>query len=259
MADVTARSDESIDISVVLMGHDQGHLIHGSIISAERAARHARARGLSVELLLLLRAATPVLQRWTADRIRSPWRVIDVGAVGRGEACNGAVHVAKGRYIAWLDGWDLWSENWLEAAVLAAERGTTKAAVWHPYAVVQFGDSYFSTQGYALLPQPDGLAGELDYASLLDANPYPTGPAAARSLFTELVFPLEDDTRGWADVAWWWNCNAAGRGYHHCVVRKTFHYQRVGQTNRPRSAEQSPPKSRIGPTPLSRSLSLGDT
>jgi hypothetical protein len=187
------------DVSVILIGHDQDVLIHGSIVSAERAAERARARGLSVELILLLRDPTPALARWSADRIGTSWRVLTSSAQDHGVAHNEAIAASRGRHIAWIDGWDLWSENWIEAAVLAAERAPA-VAVWHPEAVVRFGQNFFSTQGYALLWQPDGAAGEIDYAALLDEDPYPTGPFAARSLFDEIPFPTEDAARGWVDL-----------------------------------------------------------
>jgi hypothetical protein len=239
------------DVSVILIGHDQDVLIHGSIVSAERAAARAHARGLSIELILLLRDPTPALAKWSADRIGISWRVLTSSAQDHGAAHNEAIAASSGRYIAWIDGWDLWSENWIEAAVLAAERAPA-AAVWHPEAVVRFGQNFFSTQGYALLWQPDGAAGEIDYAALLDEAPYPTGPFAARSLFDEIPFPTEDAARGWADACWWWTCNVAGAGYHHAVVRETFHYQRMDRANQRRSAPRHQANWRIGPTPLSR-------
>jgi hypothetical protein len=239
----------SVDVSVLMMGHDQDHLIHGSIVSVERAAARAREHGLSVELLLMLRDPTAELTRWAGDCIRAPWQVLETQSPEQGSARNEAIAASTGRYLAWIDGWDLWSENWIDAA-MQAESSAPVPAVWHPEAVVRFGDTYFSSQGYALVWQPDGAAGKFDYAALLEANPYPTGPLASRSVFADVPFPVEDSARGWGDVPWWWTCNAVGHGYHHAVASETFHYQRVDQLNRPRSASHDPENGRIGPTSL---------
>jgi hypothetical protein len=251
MASAPARTQSAVDISVVMIGHDQNHLIYSSIVSVERATARARARGFSVELLLMLRDATPALLQWVSDRVRAPWRVLQSQTPGHGAARNEAIAASSGTYLAWIDGWELWSENWLEAAMQAAEAAPAPA-VWHPEAIVRFGDSYFSSQGYALVWQPDGAAGGFDYAALLDGNPYATGPFAARSVFDDVPFPIEDRSRGWEDVTWWWTCNVAGGGHHHAVVRETFHYQRADVQNRPRSRQPGVERSRIGPTPLAR-------
>jgi hypothetical protein len=244
------------DISVAVFARDQGHFLHGCLTSAVRAAAIAEGAGRSIELLLILQNATRQSRTWVERLVGPAWQVSCCDDDRDGMARAAAFEAARGQYFATLDGWDLWSANWLAAALDMAER-TPYPAVFHPEAVIRFGNNYFSYEGYTLVFQPDAVAFDYDYTALLGSNPYPTGFFAHRSIVSAVPFPVEDPERGWSDVDWWWNCNVVGAGFHHRVVLETFHCQRVETRDQQQSAglRLGTPK-RIGPTPLSRSQSL---
>jgi glycosyltransferase involved in cell wall biosynthesis len=239
------------DLTVVVFAQSEGVLLRACVASVMRAVAQARGKGWSIELVLVLHNPTARTEDWVERFIDPGWRIIRCPdsrlSVARNEGCR----AANGRYVTFVDGPDLWSENWISAALAAAEE-TSYSAVWHPEATIRFGTEYFSDWGYGISFHPDAVLFEYDYAELLSSNPYSSSWMAPRSILHAVPFPCEDPATGWDCVDWWWNCNVVGAGYHHRVVLNTLHYQRIGTDGIPVAAKPKSANSRIGPTPLAR-------
>ena len=101
--------------------------------SADLAVATARERSYSVETILALDNATPA----TSDYFHQPrfdhWERWELDERDLGRARNAIVPQTKGRYIAFLDADDLFSENWLAEGIAAldaaAERGERAIAI----------------------------------------------------------------------------------------------------------------------------------
>lgn len=238
-----------VDVSVIVFAGDQHHMLHGCLASIERAAAHATRSGHSLEVLLVLYESSAETEAWVREQVGNVWRPLRFSESGLGATRNAAIKASSGRHIAMVDGWDLWSENWIENAIGMAE---IQEAIWHPELIVRFGKDYISSQGYGIVWQPDGEASDFDYVFLLTHNPYSTGFLARRSVYEAVPFPVEDRERGWFDIDWWWMCNVVGAGFHHRTVPGTFHYQPVDSQNRPLSEVRHSTFRRFGPTTLSR-------
>lgn len=237
------------DVSIALFAGSEGHRLHGAVLSAERAARHARAVGRTVDCCIWLHHATFETRDWLDTVLANNWRV--AGTADSLGAARRQAAASPGRHVAFLDGPDLWSENWLTAGLAAAEAAARPAA-WHPETVIGFAADFESIDGYRLIAQPDTAAG-YDPAALLDGNAWPTGPLVPREILDAVPWPDEDAARGWSCIDWWWACNVAGLGHPHRTVPGTLHYQRHDEAGRafsPFAAQDG----RIGPTPLARSL-----
>ncbi len=130
----------STDLSVVVTAHDETAVCGPTMRSADLAVEAARASGVTVQTVIGLDAAT----RATTAYFRQPrfehWQleVMDEGDLGR--VRNALLPALDGRYVAFLDADDLFSENWLVEGVAAlraaAERG--ERAIAHPELNVVF-------------------------------------------------------------------------------------------------------------------------
>ena len=160
-----------------------------------------------------------------------------------GEARNHACQLLKNRFLAFIDGGDLWSANFLIDALSRATRGRQQA-VWRPAFSVGFADQYFKTDLLVRrdTPWPDML----NPATLLLEPMFPPTFLAARTVLEAVPFPVEDVERGWTEIDWWWSANLAGERIEQIPVAQSIHYHRV--------PELQPKRGRIGPTSLSRPI-----
>src|SRR6185503_12643662 len=123
-----------------MTAHDETVGAGPTVRSADLAVATARERSYSVETILALDNATPA----TSDYFHQPrfdhWQRWELDERDLGRARNAIVPQTKGRYIAFLDADDLFSENWLAEGVAAldaaAERG--ERAIAHPELNVVF-------------------------------------------------------------------------------------------------------------------------
>lgn len=230
------------DISVVVFASREGHLLHGSILSVERAIKEARKTGLTIDALVAAYAPDRSTSAWLAER--SPYRSVKIAKPCLGNARNFALEKTKGRAVAFLDGGDLWSRNFLVEAE-NHNQSSKRNVVWRPATSIGFADDYFDSSRYSVRPIPDSA--DLPPSSILVANPYPSTFFARREILKAIPFPVEDQARGWNEVDWWWNANLLGHDVELRTVPETLHYFRTSMAEE-RQRARGP--GRLGPTAL---------
>lgn len=235
-------SSPPVDVSVIWITGSQKHLLSGALKSIERATRHANRAGISTEILVIKHGSDEKTGTWLQQE--STHRTLDVPEGCLGTARNRAVQQTTGKYVAFVDGTDIWSRNFLVEASSCDQR-STRPTVWRPYASVGFADQYDQISQYSLrlIPQPEWF----DPLSLLQSNPYPTTLFTRRTILDQVPFPLEDHDRGWTDVDGWWCANVAGVGIDQRPVPETLHYFR---TTEMKAHDRAAPPRRLGPTTL---------
>jgi glycosyltransferase involved in cell wall biosynthesis len=206
----------SFDITAIINLHAEGGLAVASIQSMLTAKSHAEANGISVEVLAVLDNPTDetrdVVKR--LDLLDS--RPITVSFADLGQSRNAGVTAADGEWIGFIDGDDLWSENWLSAAFELAQNSDAKT-ILHPQVNVYF-DAV--EQIFCHINMDDD---DFDMFSLTTLN-YWTSLAFAKKS-TYLTVPYRE-TRlanqiGFED--WGWNLETIAMGYSHKCVPETLH------------------------------------
>lgn len=207
-----------MDITAVLNVHSEGILSGPSFISFEQAIEAARSAGLEVEGLIVLDRPDDAT-RWQFEDKGTKFSIIVTDEGDPGLARNSAVAAAKGQFVGFLDGDDLWSQNWLWLAhrLCAAEPDLTVA---HSEFNVVFGGEqtmwwHIDSRDPAF--DPDFLR----YNNCWDALSF-----AARAIYEAHPFAATDRRRGFGHEDWHWNCLTLGAGIDHRPVRETVHFKR---------------------------------
>lgn len=213
------KSARKPDISVVITAHREGPIAGPTIRSALAAAQEAEDElALAIEFIVVL------------DRADLTTRIIFEKALGGiatfaetdlgdpGQARNHAVSLAEGEVVAFLDGDDLWSKNWLTEGWRFCEERPD--AIGHCDCIVAFGEVH------GLWWHIDSESGFYDPDYLLWANYWDAMAIAKTELYRKYPFHPNDLKRGFGHEDWHWNCLTIRDGIPHKPVPRTIHFKR---------------------------------
>ena len=200
------------DISVVVTAHAEGHYLHKALKSLNEAVLFAEDKGLRCEIVLVLdkckdRKTRAVVKNW-ADFIEFPFQLIVTDFGFPADSRNCGVETSNGRFIALLDGDDLFCRQWLYKAYKVCAEHRTYIA--HPEALF-----YFPLESFIRFYNPDSSA----FLNLLYSNQWTSLVMAHRDVFIEV--PSVRNTEVWAYQDWLWHCDAVVAGCRHKLVPGT--------------------------------------
>jgi glycosyltransferase involved in cell wall biosynthesis len=205
-------------ITAILNAHREGLLLGPSLSSFLRAIAEASADGLTVEGIVVLDRpdATTKAQAAAAP---AEIRVIETDLGDPGLARNAGVQAAVGDYVAYLDGDDLWSSNWLRNAnaFCAAQ---TAPVIAHSQIDIVFGEQNL------LWINADSTDQNFNFDYLRFNNYWNAMAFVPRDILRRFPFARTDFTRGFGHEDWHWNCLTYAAGIHHRPVPATIHFKR---------------------------------
>lgn len=203
------------DISVVITAHREGVLVGATIRSALAAI--TKATDLSCEVLTVLDRCDDLTRDIVTSSL-ADMLLIETDMGDPGLARNAGINAAKGQFITFLDGDDLWSENWLEAAyALGRERPD---AVLHSHCNMVFGQErnlWWHIDSEGALYDPDYM---------LWANHWDAMSFASADIYRRLPFRANDLKGGFGHEDWHWNVQTLRAGIAHKPVPGTMHFKR---------------------------------
>lgn len=207
------------EISAIMTFHREGLLAGPSIGSYLDALQVAKDAGLSVEAILVLdrsddatRAMTHAAEAW-APAVHET----DFGDPGLTR--NGGVEFARGKYVTFLDGDDLWTSNWLVAAHAFCE-AQTKPTIAHSAFNVVFGGER------NLWVHQDSEDPALDLEYLQVGNYWDAMAFGARDIYRKFPFKKNELAQGYGHEDWHWNMVTIAHGIAHRPVPGTAHFKR---------------------------------
>lgn len=208
-----------MSISAVMTAHREGALAGISLRSLLDAAAAAERAGIAVEVLVVLDSASDATREAVGEVVNRGHRMLEVSFKDQGMVRNHAVEHSSGEYVAFLDGDDLWSENWLvESYQFCLAEGPRTIA--HPQL-----DWFFDTNNN-LFFHADQADPAFNPHFLRAGNYWDALCMAPRAAYVEHPYSARDISRGFAYEDWHWNLETYAAGYIHRVVPETIHFKR---------------------------------
>ena len=224
----TTPATGPVDVSCILNLHREGNILIPTFRSIARMLHFAQQQGVACELVIVLDKADRHSRRLAIEAQAGvlagfPSRVCEVENGDLGRSRRDGVAQACGDYVAFLDGDDLYSENWIADAYLAAQsEGSGTPTIYHPELNVYFGEHYRTFWH----PDAQALAPEARSCLLLE-NFWTSLSFGPRALY--LANPVDDNglELGFGYEDWQWNQHTTAQGIAHRPVPRTLHFIRL--------------------------------
>ena len=215
----------SVDLSVIVTAHGEGIELHATLRNVPAGEKYAHANGISTEIILVVDKPTAATAAYVADTGRqllagTKHTVLNVENGDPGLSRMSGARAATGRYVALVDGDNLFNETWLARAV-AHLREKPANYVAHPGFIVTFGER----TSVRIVPSMD--LPRFGYGDLLNENPWDTAAVMERTLLLEHPyrdFPLESQL---GPEDWLWNIETVLAGVRHVPVPETVMFYRA--------------------------------
>jgi glycosyltransferase involved in cell wall biosynthesis len=211
-----------VDLTVVVTAHDETLVCGPTMRSADRAVSDARARGYTVETIVALDAATPATHEYFHQPRFDHWERWEMHEGDLGRVRNAIVPRTKGRYIAFLDADDLFSDNWLAEGIAAldAAAGSGERAIAHPELNVIFDGSRSIRQN------ADSSSPLFSPYMLYVRNCYDSLCMSPREAHLAVPYIHRDIPNGLSYQDWQYAIETLSRGWRHLVVQDTIIFKR---------------------------------
>lgn len=210
------------DITIIVTAHDETVVSGPSMRSAESAIDAAEARGLRVERLIAMDAPTAECRAYFSQVRFHRWKRTEHDFRDPYRTRNASAEAARGRWIAFLDADDLFSQNWLLLAgerMARAERDGEKAIV-HP----EINWIFDGAHSVSVKPAQDEAYFSPYYFYF--ANYYAMLCMAPRRAILEIPYGSRDLASGFGYQDWQWNIETMAAGWRHVVARDTILFVR---------------------------------
>ncbi len=221
------HAEPDLDISMVVTVHDETVVTAASMKAANAAAAEAERAGFSIEKIIALDSATDRARACMKQPVYEDWSVVEVTDRDLGRTRNRLVRISRGRFVAFLDADDLFSENWLAqgATVLdeAAKRG--EKVIAHPEL-----NWIFDRENaiFAVTPQESPA-----YSPVLFyfTNYYDSLCMAPREAHLELPYVSRDIPNGLSYQDYQFSIETIAAGWTHRIARDTIIFKRRRDTS----------------------------
>lgn len=228
------------DITATIVFHRENAYALPALASMQDVVDKARQSGLKVEARAIL--DRPDERTLFLVEERGAWldgvEKVDFGDLGLTR--NEGARLARGDYLAFFDGDDLWGAEWLRLAHEAAvSSGTPGDIIWHPELLYYFHESDFDSHSITSVAHPatrsfhffhgSNEEAEFDKRLLFINNVWSANVFAHRSVYERHPYEAVNKQTGFGVEDWSWNIHTVWKGLRHLVVDDTVHLIRVKQ------------------------------
>jgi glycosyltransferase involved in cell wall biosynthesis len=223
MSLVSEEIVQEILLSIAVTAHSEGGLLRPTLRSISAAISELARDGVSCELLIVLDNATAETsaeaEQWLAPgRVTASVRIVRSAAGDASASRNLATHYARGLYLAFCDGDDLVTSNYLQQAMLMLLEAQEPLII-HPSEVVSFG----ARSAIWKIPASESI----DHRNLVRHNLWPSSSVSQRSTYESWPYSQLAPEGGFGPEDWLWNIETAIAGIPHRPAPETMFFYRV--------------------------------
>jgi len=208
-----------MDVTCVVVGHQESHMISATISSVLRASAYAQRCGVDTEVIVILDdpddETASVVSNFSNENLSIHTVFYNDLALSR----NHAVSLSKGDYITLIDGDDLWCKSWISSCFLTAS--TNKICVLHPEYNIYFGSSDSHVLHHVDMRDSDFVEEAIYHVNYWTALVF-----AHRQIFNNYAYEKNRIVEGFGYEDWTWNVATIKGGVMHHVVPGTCHFIR---------------------------------
>lgn len=214
-----------VDTSIIVNGHSEGYLIRATLKCAHDAML---SYSFSVELLIVLDSADEltehVVTTWVKEnRQKIQIRIVRTEFGDVSSARNFGAQKARGEYVLFCDGDDLFSPNYLsEGRKLAAL--AKNQVVFHPEYVISFGNHQTIWHIGSKKNQ------RADFLDLIQGNLWPSTSFASREIYLKNPYKRTIASDGFGPEDWLWNIDTTTAGVKHQAISGVYFFYRTKST-----------------------------
>lgn len=210
----------SFDLSVIVTAHNEGLLLHKTMLSVFDGVRRIVDAGYTYEIIIHVDNGDVTTKKYL-ERYKGNESVrIFYNQFGDlGCSRNFAVDNASGEIVAFLDGGDLVSDNWYIKALIKIKEAKDEIVV-HPEAVL----SFWLDQSVVLMYQESASLNKGDVLSLLEVNKWCSVVMAKKNTF--LKIPYFKKTPGYNYEDYVFNIETLAAGIKHEIATDTVLFYR---------------------------------
>lgn len=222
-----------MDISVIICGHNEGRLLHRALTSVFKSVEYAKNENqLNIEVIVSLdNPSIETLNYLDNSEFKNEIKIYKNNFQDVALSRNFASEKAIGKYIAFLDGDDLFGETWLLHSYKKAEEYGNEC-VLHPEYYISFGAKSL------IWKRISSIDPSFRYGSLLSFNPWDATIFLHRSVMDKFKFRECPRNSGWGYEDYDFFCNTLGNGISHLITPETVVFIRV-KTEGSRLSEHS--------------------
>lgn len=207
-------------LSVVVTAHNESILLGQTLQSAERAIAQVESTGGTVERVLGVDSADRATQSFIREYSGEKWRIHEVNHQDSGLTRNELVSISSGQYIAFLDGDDLFSENWLKKSLEVVRNASNIKTIYHPEL-----NWVFDQENHVWVKS--GMSFEFfSPYHFYFGNHYDTLNFTLRQCFIENPFAAKSAGVKYGYEDWTWNMDTIANGWRHEIVEDTIIFKR---------------------------------
>ncbi len=216
----TKHQDNNVQISVNITAHKEGLLLYKTLRCINKCIETAVAGGITkIEVNLSLDNADDTTAKIAHQfkNIIPNIKIYKISLGDLGKSRNYLISKSKGKYIAFFDGDDFFTENYLLEAYKIAKRNT-KPAVYSPEFLVSFGTSDY------IIKKLDISSKEFHQINMFEHNYFISQSFVDKEVFSELLYKANSNGYGMED--WDWNMRALQKGYQFINIPNTIFFYR---------------------------------
>jgi hypothetical protein len=210
------------DLTLIVTAHDETVVSGPTMRSAHIAVEAARERGYTVQQIIALDAATEATTAYFHQSRFDNWERLIMNEGDLGRVRNALLPDTSGKFIAFLDADDLFSENWLAEglAEVTAGRERGEKLIAHPELNVLFD------RNKAVSRNVDQDSPLFTPHYFYVRNPYDSLCLAPREAHMAVPYVQRDVRNGLSFQDWQFSIETMSRGWKHVVVKDTIIFKR---------------------------------